>query len=62
MSAKITAFYEHIDEIHAILLALKPITLYTKFEPAKGKYKRCYIHLKTIPKNGGNPPQTKQNP
>lgn len=61
MSAKITVSYEHPDEIAEILRLLKPVILYPKFEPAKGRYRRCYLYLKSIPKNPDNPPESLPN-
>lgn len=54
MSTYMQLFYKDDEELQAIALRLQPLLKKVKLLPAKGRYKRAYIHIKSIPIDGKN--------
>lgn len=54
MSTYLQLFYKDDEELQAIALRLQPLLKRIKLLPAKGRYKRAYIHVKSISTDGKN--------
>lgn len=61
MSAKIRLSYETPEELAAIRGKLEAYIRRVELEPSKGRYKRAYFHLKSIPTNGDTQGQSKDS-
>lgn len=48
MSAKVTIYYEHPEELRQILLRLADISKQPRLCPAKGKHMRAYLDVRPI--------------